>query len=97
MITIEQLGVGGFGIVDLVEDDDGNRYARNTFSENQPLTPEIRENVIKRFKKESRIQKSVSHQNIVPVIDDNPDADPPYYLMPVAESTLDKDIAADKH
>jgi serine/threonine protein kinase len=96
MRKIRQLGIGGFGVVDLVEDDDGNRYARKTFSENQPLTPAIRENVIKRFKKESRIQKSVSHQNIVPVIDDNPDADPPYYLMPMAESTLDKDIAADK-
>ncbi|MEQ8388754.1 MAG: serine/threonine-protein kinase [Nitratireductor sp.] len=96
MKVIEQLGVGGFGNVDLVEDDDGTRYARKTFSENQPLTPELRENVIKRFKREARIQKSVSHQNIVPVIDDDPDAAPPYYLMPVAESTLDKDIAADR-
>lgn len=96
MKTIEQLGIGGFGIVELVEDDDGNRYARKTFSENQPLTPEIRVNVIKRFKKEARIQRSVSHQNIVPVVDDNLDADPPYYLMPVAESILDKDIATDR-
>jgi len=96
MKTIEQLGLGGFGVVDLVEDDDGNQFARKTFSENQPLTPEIRENVIKRFKKEARTQKSISHPNIVPVIDDNPNANPPYYLMPVAESTLDKDISLDR-
>lgn len=96
MKKIEELGKGGFGIVDLVEDDDGNFYARKTFSENQPLKPEMRENVIKRFKKEARIQKSILHRNIVPVIYDDPDSDPPYYLMPVAESSLDKDIAADK-
>lgn len=96
MKKIRELGRGGFGIVDLVEDDDGNFYARKTFSENQPLTPEIRENVIKRFKKEARIQKSISHPNIVPVIYDDPWADPPYYLMPVAESSLDQDIAADR-
>ena len=96
MKKIRQLGIGGFGIVDLVEDDEGNSYARKTFSENQPLTPEIRENVIKRFKREARIQRSISHPNIVPVIHDEPDSDPPYYLMPVAESSLDQDIAADK-
>lgn len=96
MKIIKQLGVGGFGTVDLVEDDDGNRYARKTFSENQPLSPELRENVIKRFKKEARIQKSLLHPNIVPVIADAPDADPPYYLMPAAESSLDKDIALDR-
>ncbi len=96
MKKIKELGKGGFGIVDLVEDDDGDFYARKTFSENQPLTPEMRENVIKRFKKEARIQKSISHPNIVPVIYDDPDSDPPYYLMPVAESSLDQDIAADK-
>ena len=54
MKKIKELGKGGFGIVDLIEADDGNLYARKTFSENQPLTPELRENVIKRFKKEAR-------------------------------------------
>lgn len=96
MKKIKQLGIGGYGIVDLVEDDEGNSYARKMFSENQPLTPEIRANVIKRFKKEARIQKSISHPNIVPVIYDAPDSDPPYYLMPAAESSLDEDIAADR-
>ena len=96
MKKIKELGKGGFGIVDLVEDDDGDLYARKTFAENQPLTPEMLENVIKRFKKEARFQKSISHPNIVPVIYDDPDSDPPYYLMPVAESSLDKDIAADR-
>ena len=96
MKRIRELGRRGFGIVDLVEDDDGNLFARKAFSENQPLTPEMRENVIKRFKKEARIQKSISHPNIVPVISDDPDSDPPYYLMPVAESSLDQDIAVDR-
>jgi serine/threonine protein kinase len=69
---------------------------KKTFSENQPLSPEIRDNVIRRVKREARIQKIITHQNIVPVINDSPDTSPPFYLMPVAESTLAKDIAEDR-
>lgn len=96
MKIIKRLGIGGYGVVDLVEDDDGNQYALKTFAENQPLTPELRQNVIERFRKEARIQKGITHPNIVPVINDNPDVDPPNYLMPVAEGSLDKDIAGDR-
>ena len=30
---IRQLGVGGFGVVDLVEDENGKQFARKTFSQ----------------------------------------------------------------
>lgn len=96
LIKISDLGSGGFGNVDLVENEGGERFARKTFSVNQPLPPELVDNVKKRFIREAQLQSGVQHRNIVPIVFSDLDADPPYYLMPVAVSSLDKDIAADR-
>lgn len=96
MKKIKQLGVGGFGVVDLVENEEGSTCARKTFSINQPLRPELQDNLIKRFKREAQIQRSFSHPNIVPVLQVALESDSPYYTMPVAEGSLDVDISADK-
>jgi serine/threonine protein kinase len=93
---VKQLGVGGFGVVDLVEDENGNQFARKTFSLNQILTPEMTENVKKRFIREAKVQQGFSHKNIVPVFGGDLDGDPPYYLMPVATSTLADEIRKDR-
>jgi eukaryotic-like serine/threonine-protein kinase len=93
---IRRLGHGGFGNVDLVADDAGNHYARKTFSVNQPLAPNLEGNVKRRFIREATIQKGFSHKNIVPVLAEDLAADPPWYLMPVAISSLDKDVEADR-
>ncbi len=95
MKEIKKIGIGGYGIVHEVLMDDGQRLARKTFSENQPMSKELLENVIKRFSKEVRIQGSISHQNIVPVVDSDVTSSPPYYLMPLAETSLDKELATD--
>ena len=96
MISLGPVGRGGFGSVDVVQDASGVRFARKTFSVNQPLAPELHENVLKRFKKEVRTQSGISHQNIVPILSADLDAQPPFYIMPLAESSLDKDLAQDK-
>lgn len=75
--------------------NDGSEYARKEFSQNQPLSPDLLENVKRRFAKEVKVQSAIDHPNIVPVIRSDLDADPPYYLMPLAESSLDEDMAAD--
>jgi serine/threonine protein kinase len=93
---VQDLGKGGFGKVDLVVDANGEKYARKTFSINEPLTPELEKNVRRRFIREAGIQRGLSHKNIVPVVGGDLDADPPYYLMPVATSSLAEDLAADK-
>ncbi len=95
-IKVETIGSGGFGDVDLVCTNEGTRYARKTFARNQPLDDSLLENVLRRFSKEARIQKSISHRNIVPVYDDNLNVIPPYYIMPLADSTLDKDLQNDR-
>ncbi len=96
MKQIRELGRGGFGCVDLVEDGDGSRFARKTFSVNQPAPPTLVENVRRRFIREVTVQKEIIHKNIVPILGGDLAATPPYYLMPVAESSLADDIALER-
>lgn len=96
LISIEPIAQGGFGSVDLVQGLDGKRYARKTFSQNQPLSPELLQNVLKRFAKEVRIQGGINHPNIVPIIGSDLSIYPPFYLMPLADASLAKDIASDR-
>lgn len=96
MKVIGRIGQGGFGNVDRVAMDDGSQCARKEFSQNQPLSPDLLENVKRRFAKEVKVQSAIDHPNIVPVIGSDLDCEPPYYLMPLAESSLDEDMAADR-
>lgn len=93
---IADIDSGGFGNVDLVEGPEGIRYARKSFSQNQPMSSDLLENVKKRFAKEVRIQGAINHRNIVPILHFDLDSDPPYYLMPVAKQSLARDLAADR-
>lgn len=94
MRIIKRIGSGGFGNVDLVEDADGNHFAQKTFSLNQPnsFPAELVPNVISRFVREARVQAAISHRNVMPVLEHYLDNDPPSFLMPVADSSLDKDM-----
>jgi len=94
--VIRHIAQGGFGSVDEVEDAKGNRYARKTFVKNPQLPPDMQQNVLSRFRKEVRIQKGIQSRNIVPVLGDDLNSDPPSYLMPVASSNLDADLANDR-
>jgi len=96
LTKINLLGMGGFGIVDLVEDENGQQFARKTFSVNQPLSGELLPNVLKRFIREARMQRGMDHPNIVPIVGGNLKAEPPYYLMPVAVTSLDKELRRDR-
>ena len=71
-------------------------FARKTFAKNQPLDDALLDNVLKRFAKEVKIQSSISHPNIVPVLNSDLDAMPPSYLMPVAIGILADDLEADR-
>ncbi len=93
---IKQIGRGGFGNVDLVEDEAGRQFARKTFAPNQPMNAKLLDNVAKRFAKEIRIQKEISHANIVPIVSEHLSANPPYYLMPLAIGTLADDLETDR-
>lgn len=97
MEFIERIGSGGFGNVDLVVCN-GQRYARKTFSNNQPgdFSQEFVSHITKRFIREAQIQSGIQHRNIMPIVYSELGANPPWYLMPVAESTLYRDMCFDK-
>ncbi|MGS0648550.1 serine/threonine-protein kinase [Komagataeibacter melomenusus] len=94
--SIRNLGGGGFGTVDLVQDEYGSLYARKTFSVSHTMPMQMIENVKKRFVREARIQSGIVHQNIVRVLYADVVSDPPYYLMPPAECSLQDDLSMDR-
>lgn len=95
---IENLGFGGFSIVDRVRDQNGNEYARKTFKINQgeDFPDEMIPKCLERFKREAGFLESIQHKNIVKILGKDLSAKPPYYLMPVADSILKKDLETDK-
>ncbi len=96
---VEDIGSGGFGIVDQVISETGEIFARKTFSlQNQPhrLPPELVTNVKARFRREAIFQSDIKHKNIVPVLDHDLKTDPPFFIMPQAICSLEADLKVDK-
>ena len=91
---IKHRGQGGFGLVDVVENDLGQPFAKKTYR----LSPffagdaSLEETSKKRFIKEAKYQKQISHRNIVPVLEIYLKEEPPYVIMPLAEASLNDDI-----
>jgi serine/threonine protein kinase len=95
--VIEEIGPGGFGMVEKVKDEKGNIYARKTFVINNATFPKsLEKNAKERFKREAKYQSSINHKNIVQVLHADLDANPPFYLMPLAISSLATDIENDR-
>ncbi|WP_425253524.1 protein kinase domain-containing protein [Janthinobacterium sp. NFX145] len=96
---ISELGRGGFGLVHQVRDASGAMFARKTFQINQNFTPtpDFLQQLKKRFEREARLQSGVMHKNIVPILEKYLDVDPPNFIMPLASSSLDRDIQVDRY
>jgi len=96
--VIDQIGQGGFGIVEKVKDNKGKIFARKTFHISEPnqFDAAARESVKKRFIREINVQKNLSHKNIVPIVDADLTANPPNYIMPLAICSLADDIREEK-
>lgn len=89
---VKTIGQGGFGIVDLVKEDGSNKeYALKTFAIH-PSMKAIEEQAKKRFTKEAKYQKTIDHPNIVPIIEISTTEEPPYFIMPLASSSMFDEI-----
>lgn len=90
--TIKCIGHGGFGVVYLIQYEDGMEAAKKIF---QPMDSNLDqillENVKKRFIREVKVQSSIKHSNIMPVLRSELLQDPPSYIMPLAQTSLDKE------
>jgi serine/threonine protein kinase len=89
---IGHIATGGFGVVEKVKGEDGRLYARKTFAIDAKMKADgFEENAKKRFIQEAIYQAGFSHKNIVPVAELFVDNDPPYFIMPLAEGSLESD------
>lgn len=95
---IREIGKGGFGIVHEVADEKGHRFAKKTYhlSQSFTVTDEINAHLKRRFDREAKLQSGITHRNIVPIVKKHLDDDPAYFLMPLAQSSLEQDIHKDK-
>lgn len=98
MRTIRTIGRGGFGQVEEVADQYDQIFARKTFSVFQAgfYTDDLIENVKQRFVREAKVQASLIHPNIMPVMWSCLDLDPPCFGMPVAAASLADDLLFDR-
>lgn len=80
--VIEKIGNGGFGEVYKVEKD-GINYALKICKETDTED-------IKRFKREVRLMEAVNQENVISILDSNLENEPPFFVMPLCETSLEK-------
>lgn len=90
------IGAGTFGMVHEVDvvDDDEDTVLRSGLAR-KSLSPAFAgdEEAIARFRREVRLYDELEHPNIVEVVGRNLAADPPYFLMPLADANLNERLA----
>ena len=89
---IKQIGSGGFGVVNLMEDWQGNQFALKVFHPSQNVDDDFLESLKKRFKREVSLLSGINHKNIMPILKTNLDSEPLSYLMPLCEPFTFKNI-----
>lgn len=84
---LKKISEGAFGAVELVIDQDGNKFARKMLHE-QRHRDNIYNLIRKRFHDEVNFMKSNPHKNITPIIEAEPDVKRPWFIMPVAKGSI---------
>ena len=93
--TIREIGRGSFGIVELVVDENGHQWARKTFV--PPNLPDVSNDEMRaRFEREVRYQIQIINPNVVEIHDYDLDANPPWFVMEVADCSLADELQADR-
>ncbi len=92
--VIKTINHGGFGIVDEVICDDGNHYARKTFSPADQFKSdsELCSKLKSRFIREVKTQKLLSKDYIFPILYDDLLVPNPYFIMPLASDIYSNEI-----
>jgi serine/threonine protein kinase len=93
---LSQKGRGGFARVFIVESTEGKKFAKKVYSPMENILAAVGdESLKKRFKREIKYQCKVKHQNVVPILESHLDEEPPYFIMPLAECTLQEELRGD--
>jgi eukaryotic-like serine/threonine-protein kinase len=93
---LREIGRGSFGIVDEVEDEFGNLFARKTFLRSHSLPSSEYDGSRKRFMREIETQKRIGGAEIMPVLNSFLSGEDPWFIMPLAEKTYEEQIESDR-
>lgn len=92
--TVREIGRGGFGVVEEVQ----NQKSKKRFACKTLVYPNgaSKADMKARFEREIKYQQTISHPNVVPIVESNLEDDPPWFIMPLADGSLLSDIRADR-
>jgi hypothetical protein len=82
--------------VEEVATSSGALYARKTFRPAAYIPTSAYDALRKRFKREVKIQEALGGQEVMPVLDAELDIPQPWFVMPLAEKSYDKQVLEDK-
>jgi hypothetical protein len=95
MESLDVIAKTGFGYVERVRLKDGSIAARKVLQPSDTILrgvnlPDLR----KRFAREVRVQRALPDQFVVPILFADLDADPPSFVMPLAEATFEHQMSS---
>lgn len=94
---IKELGRGAFGRVFLVKDSSHNKFAMKTLEPMSNIVAAVgMEHLKKRFEREIKYQSLINHLNVVSIVDQDLTCSPPYFVMELANGTLEEELDADR-
>ena len=93
---IRELGRGGFGVVQEVQNVSGESFARKTFSPAAYIPTNAHDKLRKRFKREVAVQAELGGHEVMPVIDMDLKCTNPWFVMPLAAKVYETQIAEDR-
>ncbi|RPW90092.1 serine/threonine-protein kinase [Pseudomonas aeruginosa] len=89
-------GRGGFARVDIVSNPQGQQFAQKTYDPQPQLLTDVGDGELRRrFVREVQYQSSVNHPNVVRILESFLSADPPAFIMPMADCTLKDEMVLD--
>lgn len=91
MKLLNVIATSGFGRVERVQLDDGTVVARKVFSPHPDFASELAK-LRKRFVREVKVQTALTDTMFIPIIKSDLEADPPWFVMPMADTTLEEHI-----
>ena len=97
MRVIRRIAQGGFGVVEEVKKG-STHLARKTFKPNPVIAgdKDLREKALRRFVRETTIQSRIDHPHIVPILEMDLTTDPPWFIMPLAQESFEKQVVRDQ-
>ena len=94
--TITEIGRGGFGVVEEVRAEDDSRFAIKTLAYPANASAVEKADLKARFEREVKYQSAIEHRHVVPILGKNLKDDPPWFVMPLAEGSLQKELREDR-